>query len=348
LRSGGPRGEHLPFARSARPVRARLVPPTPMQIRVLGCSGSIAAGCRTTSFLLDDDVLIDAGTGVGDLTLTRWPASTTSWSPTPTWTTCCPSACWPTASPAAARAGRPPVRVHALPATIAALRLHIFNGVIWPDFTRLPDPAHPVLALHRGGGRPGAELGQRRSRCCRRATPCRPWAMPCWRPRGAWVFTGDTGPNPALWQRLASLPVASAGHRDRLPRRRTATGPTQPPPVPSRNCWVNWPSWQQATEVCITHIKPGELDAVMAEVGRAGHAPPHQRAGSGQVMTLADAPRPVTLFVSLGAAGHMASPRVVTHRVGGVNDARTRPKAALIQAGTPPASEGVSLPPPFP
>ena len=40
-----------------------------MPIRVLGCSGSIAAGCRTTAFLLDDDVLIDAGTGVGDLGL---------------------------------------------------------------------------------------------------------------------------------------------------------------------------------------------------------------------------------------------------------------------------------------
>ena len=36
---------------------------------VLGCSGAIAAGCRTTSFLLDDDVLVDAGTGVGDLPL---------------------------------------------------------------------------------------------------------------------------------------------------------------------------------------------------------------------------------------------------------------------------------------
>ncbi len=36
---------------------------------MLGCSGSIAAGCKTTSFLLDDDVLVDAGTGVGDLPL---------------------------------------------------------------------------------------------------------------------------------------------------------------------------------------------------------------------------------------------------------------------------------------
>ena len=40
-----------------------------MNIRVLGCSGAIAAGYKTTAFLLDDDILIDAGTGVGDLTL---------------------------------------------------------------------------------------------------------------------------------------------------------------------------------------------------------------------------------------------------------------------------------------
>ncbi len=40
-----------------------------MQVRVLGCSGAIAKDCRTTSFLVDDDLLVDAGTGVGDLTL---------------------------------------------------------------------------------------------------------------------------------------------------------------------------------------------------------------------------------------------------------------------------------------
>ena len=40
-----------------------------MRVRVLGCSGAIAKDCRTTSFLIDGDVLVDAGTGVGDLTL---------------------------------------------------------------------------------------------------------------------------------------------------------------------------------------------------------------------------------------------------------------------------------------
>ena len=30
-----------------------------MKVRVLGCSGAIAKECRTTSFLIDTDVLID-------------------------------------------------------------------------------------------------------------------------------------------------------------------------------------------------------------------------------------------------------------------------------------------------
>ena len=40
-----------------------------MKIRVLGCSGGIGGSLRTTALLVDDDVLIDAGTGVGDLSL---------------------------------------------------------------------------------------------------------------------------------------------------------------------------------------------------------------------------------------------------------------------------------------
>lgn len=41
-----------------------------MRLRVLGCSGGIGGRhLRTTSFLVDNDVLIDAGSGVGDLSL---------------------------------------------------------------------------------------------------------------------------------------------------------------------------------------------------------------------------------------------------------------------------------------
>ena len=40
-----------------------------MKVRVLGCSGGINQSVATTSFLIDEDILIDAGTGVCDLSL---------------------------------------------------------------------------------------------------------------------------------------------------------------------------------------------------------------------------------------------------------------------------------------
>ena len=40
-----------------------------MRIRVLGCSGGVGGELRTTSLLIDDDILIDAGSGVGELSL---------------------------------------------------------------------------------------------------------------------------------------------------------------------------------------------------------------------------------------------------------------------------------------
>ena len=45
-----------------------------MKLRILGCSGGIGGNMRTTSMLLDHDVLIDAGTGVGDLSLAEMVA----------------------------------------------------------------------------------------------------------------------------------------------------------------------------------------------------------------------------------------------------------------------------------
>ena len=40
-----------------------------MKLRVLGCSGGIGLGLETTSLLLDESVLIDCGTGLGELSL---------------------------------------------------------------------------------------------------------------------------------------------------------------------------------------------------------------------------------------------------------------------------------------
>jgi cAMP phosphodiesterase len=106
-------------------------------------------------------------------------------------------------------AERPPITVHALPATLDTLRLHIFNGAIWPDFTRLPTTDQPILRLQAFQTGEVLQLGARRIEVLPALHTVPAVGFAVLGDRGSWVFTGDTAPNPALWQRLASLPVAS-------------------------------------------------------------------------------------------------------------------------------------------
>jgi ribonuclease BN (tRNA processing enzyme) len=131
-----------------------------MKIRVLGCSGAIAKGCRTTSFLVDADVLVDAGTGVGDLTLDEMLAVEHVFL---THAHLDHVAALPLMLDAVASGRSRPVCIYALPGTIGALRAHIFNDVIWPDFSQLPTPDAPFLRFQ------SIEVGQVLS--CPRCTP---------------------------------------------------------------------------------------------------------------------------------------------------------------------------------
>jgi ribonuclease BN (tRNA processing enzyme) len=258
-----------------------------MQIRVLGCSGSIAAGSRTTSFLLDDSVLIDAGTGVGDLTLdemARIDHILVSHSHLDHVLAIGLLADSVTRRRSAD--GRPPVLVHALPQTIQALRAHVFNGVIWPDFTRLPDAEHPVLAFRPFAVGDVLELGGRRVEVlpASHTVPAVGFAV-LGAARGAWVFTGDTGPNPALWRRLATLDVHAlvieTAFRDDELALATVSRHLCPSLLRGELAALSRP-----TDVYITHIKPGEVDTVMSEVEAQQGVHTIQALASGQVMSL--------------------------------------------------------------
>ena len=116
-----------------------------MKVRVLGCSGAIAKDCRTTSFLIDNDVLIDAGTGVGDLTLEEMRQINQVFL---THSHLDHVAALPLMVDACAARRTSPLQIHALAGTIEALRTHIFNDVIWPDFSRIPSPQAPFVSFH--------------------------------------------------------------------------------------------------------------------------------------------------------------------------------------------------------
>jgi ribonuclease BN (tRNA processing enzyme) len=237
-----------------------------MKIRVLGCSGSIARGCRTTSFLLDDDILIDAGTGVGDLELdelTRIDHILLSHSHLD----------HVLGVPLIAdsvmrrRPGRPPITVHALPQTLSVLCRHLFNDHLWPDFTRLPSSEEPVLRFEPFTAGTQLRFADRRISVltAEHCVPAVGFAVHA--PRGAWVYTGDTGPNPALWRQLATTPIAhliieaafSESERDLAMQSghhcpsTLALALQDAPPI---------------GEVHVTHVKPGDDGALQADLAR--------------------------------------------------------------------------------
>lgn len=176
-----------------------------MKVRVLGCSGAIAKDCRTTSFLIDDSILIDAGTGVGDLSLDEMRKIEHVFL---THSHLDHVLSLPLMLDATSSLRSTPVQVHALQHTIDALKTHIFNNIIWPDFSVLPSKTQPFLQFCP------LQVGE-----IRQANGITLEALPATHTvpaigfaaqgrTGWWIFSGDTEHNAAFWQRVNALPVA--------------------------------------------------------------------------------------------------------------------------------------------
>lgn len=171
-----------------------------MLIRVLGCSGGISRGVATTSFLIDDDILIDAGTGVCGLTLEqmqhiRHIFITHS------------HLDHVTAIPLLAdtmfeRLVANPIKVYAQQQTVDALQCHIFNGQIWPDFTVLPHESDAVLRLNTMAAGDVAEIKGRKIEmiAVKHAVPGVAYRVEC--NDRSFAFSGDTTSNDSLWSAL--------------------------------------------------------------------------------------------------------------------------------------------------
>lgn len=113
-----------------------------MKLRILGCSGGIGGQLRTTSMLLDHDVLIDAGTGVADLSLDELSAIDHLFL---THAHLDHIAFLPFMLDSVGCMRKQALIVYATEETRQALAEHIFNWKIWPDFSRIPNPEQPYM-----------------------------------------------------------------------------------------------------------------------------------------------------------------------------------------------------------
>ena len=241
---------------------------SPLQIRVLGCSGGIVAGQHTTSFLIDEDVLVDAGTGVASLTLEEMQRIDHVFL---SHAHLDHILCLPLLLDAAGPLRSAPVQVHALPETLAALRQHIFNDHIWPDFSKLP-PKRSYMVLCP------IETGQTvavHDKCiealpAQHNVPTIGFAV-CRHTGARWVFSGDTGPNDAFWARVNDLDVGmlviETAFSDDEANLANISGHMSPTVLAAELCHIS--ADKAAFPIYISHTKPAESAKIMGQLKQA-------------------------------------------------------------------------------
>jgi ribonuclease BN (tRNA processing enzyme) len=235
-----------------------------MKLRILGCSGGIGGELRTTSMLLDNDTLIDAGTGVGDLSvaeLTLIDHVFVTHSHMDHVTSI------PFLADTVGGMRTKPITVHATRETLGILREHLFNWKLWPDFSQIPDVRNPVLRYQEIEVGVPVSLGGRHITAvpANHVVPAVGFQLDSG--KASLVFTGDTTTNDALWphvNRIRNLRylIIETALSDRERDLAVASKHLCPTLLAEelRKLTVS-------PEIYITHLKPREADLIMEEIG---------------------------------------------------------------------------------
>ena len=113
-----------------------------MKLTILGCSGGIGSGRHTTCLKVDDDILIDAGTGITTLDFEQLLAIDHVFL---THAHLDHVLGLPLLLDSVGDLRTTPLTVHALPEVLEVLSAHLFNWHLWPDFREIPSPESPWL-----------------------------------------------------------------------------------------------------------------------------------------------------------------------------------------------------------
>jgi len=243
-----------------------------MKLRILGCSGGIGGNMRTTSMLLDHDVLIDAGTGVGDLSLAEMIAIDHVFV---THSHLDHITSIPFILDSVGFMRDKPLIVHATLETIAILKEHVFNWQIWPDFSEIPSAKKPCLTYER------IALGETKNLNGRKITPIPAnHVVPAVgfhldSGNASLVFSGDTTTCDEMWnainriENLKYLIVETAFSNAELEL--AIMSKHFCPSLLAKDIV----KLKREPQIFITHLKPGEVELTMQEISECitGYVP---------------------------------------------------------------------------
>ena len=255
-----------------------------MRIRVLGCSGGIGAGARTSAMLVDDDVLIDAGTGIGDLELQDLDSI---------------RHVFLTHAHLDHIAGLPmladcvfdenyeiPLTVYAREETLRAVQDHLFNDVIWPDFAKLPTEQNPMLRYHVCSPGDTITIDRREFYAVDVMHSVPALGFTVQNSGGAFAVSGDTKTNETLWPVLNACDdlrvlVIEVSFPDEMQDLAANSGHYTP-----KTLTDDLRRLKHDPEIWLTGMKPGEESKILDQVKKAAPEKKIQMLSRGTVLSV--------------------------------------------------------------
>jgi ribonuclease BN (tRNA processing enzyme) len=237
-----------------------------MKLTILGCSGGIGSGRHTTCFKIDDDILIDAGTGITTLSLDELLAIDHV---VLTHAHLDHVLGLPLLLDAVGEKRTTPVVVHALPEVLEVLSVHMFNWNLWPDFRKIPSAESPWVRFDPWQMSEQLTLGARTFT----PLPVNHVVPACGIQvsvaGGSLVFSGDTTSSEAFTAALNAIPdlhhlIIETSFENALADIAQASKHHWPDSLAAE-----LQALRVRPQVWITHLKPGNEVAIMDELRAA-------------------------------------------------------------------------------
>jgi ribonuclease BN (tRNA processing enzyme) len=234
-----------------------------MKFTILGCSGGIGSGRHTTCFKVDDDILIDAGTGITTLSLDALQAIDHVFV---THAHLDHVLGLPLLLDAVGDKRSAPLVVHALPEVLEVLSAHLFNWHLWPDFREIPSPDGPWVRFEPLPMGDSLTLGGRTFK----PLPVNHVVPACGLQMSvagsSLVFSGDTTSSASLIAALNAIPdlrhlIIETSFENALVEIAQASKHHWPDSLA-----MELQALKVRPKVWITHLKPGNEDAIMDEL----------------------------------------------------------------------------------
>jgi 3',5'-cyclic-nucleotide phosphodiesterase len=178
-----------------------------VELRVIGCHGGETPKHRTSAFVVDETLAIDAGALTSGMEVdaqARLVACLVSHAHLDhirDLATLADNRC---------QVGAPPLKVAGTRQTIQILRRHFFNGLLWPDFAQIHTVGGPTIEYVELEPEVPAELAGKRVRAVLVAHTIEASSFVIEHADGAIAYSGDTGPTTRMWEVLNAQPNLKA------------------------------------------------------------------------------------------------------------------------------------------